>query len=279
MLFQSHWAALLIVSIGLLSGCASVLPKATVQTGDRLLVNYACRLEDNTLVAASQAPAQPIMDDQHNPLFLPARESGPRMIEAQAPQGATDDSVVLLAGPPSLDQEIQLQLARRLVGMPLPSRQKVALTTAPPEGLTKGSRYLRMARVRKRPKERRISLPTYLSRMGSPPEIGQAIQAPQGFRQIVQAISGEEIVTRLEIEPQEAYTTIFGTGRIEDAGSHFEIILDTQKGQLVRGRDRLGVIVSSDKRYFTVDWGHPFGGQKLYCDIDIQPYQQERAGK
>ena len=270
---------LFLLSLSILSGCMSLHPDKRVQVGDRLQVDYTCRLEDGRLVATTRELQSLTPGGPQETLFHPPENYESLTLIAKDPQGADSIGAAASNRVVPLEEEIKHQLAYKLTGLPMASQQHLRLSSSTIDDLVWGSRYLRLSRVRRRPKEHRISLTNYREQSDDAPQIGQQIECEPGFRRTIRAITENYIVCQLEIEKGEAYQSIFGSGEIVDAGSHFEIIMDVKEGQLVRDRERLGVISSVDGRYFIVDYGHPFGGQSLSCDVNIQSYEQERADR
>ena len=64
--------------------------------------------------------------------------------------------------------------------------------------------------------------------------------------------------------------TPFGKGVLREEADHCGIAIDARSGTLVRSGPLAGRIVSMNDRSFVIDYGHPFGGETLSCDVAVK---------
>ena len=250
------------------TGCTAVKTAGPIKAGDPVLLQYTCRTTDGRLVASTKEQAEAEKTDVQS-LYFPPSKHGPVSMTAKT-SDATDDKTMVATRAMSVEKEIHYQLARAVVGLSPGNYKSILIQGREPENLNPGSRYLRLATVRKREKKRRLPANPYVAAKGKLPKIGERVFLEQGFIHTVTDATNEFILVDVTPDPAQAYTQFFGTGTIRDDGSVYEVILDVTEGRVVRDRNLMGRIVSADKRRFTIDWGHPFGGESLVCDIDVQ---------
>ncbi len=265
-------AIVLTVLVLALSGCEKVHQQDRVNKGDRVQVQYACRSTSGELVATSDAGRAKDASAANSPLFFAEGGGGP---------------ISLVAGPgenPEPGQALNLRralldgLAEAIVGVPVGEKRTVNLTAEVSPGLPDGERFLEMARVRRREKEKTMSTRLYGKfRDEGEPEVGQQVVLEPGFTGTVTSMSGDQVTLRVETEPGIEVDTLLGKGTIHDRGDHYEIEIDARKGSLVRMGNLVGKISSVDEALITVDFGHPFGGEVLVCDVELKEILMKAA--
>lgn len=73
--------------------------------------------------------------------------------------------------------------------------------------------------------------------------------------------------------------TPFGKGAIRENEKNYEIVIDASVGSLVRTRGLVGRISEVRDGSIVVDYGHPFGGETLTCDIKVEPLPAADAAR
>ena len=56
---------------------------------------------------------------------------------------------------------------------------------------------------------------------------------------------------------------------MEEAADRYLIAINAQTGNLVRSGGFVGRVIAVDEQLITVDYGHPFGGEPLLCDVQV----------
>ena len=133
--------------------------------------------------------------------------------------------------------------------------------------LAHDERFIEMARVRRRPKTVTVTLPAYRARVGEEPAVGHEVPFESGVTAEVVAIADGQVTLRFRTEPGTVVATGFGPGHVREADDHFEIEIDARDGQLVRAGPLVGRVVDVTDASFTLDFGHPFGGEALHCEV------------
>jgi hypothetical protein len=175
-------------------------------------------------------------------------------------------------------ESLSLQLAGRIVGLTMGAIHHLDVQAEAQQALTSGSRYLSMARVRRRAKYKEITAQYYEKVMNKPPVPGDEVPTFKGFRGKVVRVEGGRVV--IENSPrQPVMATGFGPGRISDQGDYFSIELDVREGDLVRSGDNFGRIVEVKPKIFYIDFAHPYGGEALGCAVQLAPAVSRTAGQ
>jgi FKBP-type peptidyl-prolyl cis-trans isomerase 2 len=260
-------AALLAAS---LAGCEKGGNAPEVQAGDEVRVHYTCRLRGGELAATTRQEAAGDASVKKSPLFSPETAYEPLLLTAgpgEAPEyGRTQN----------LKRALSDGLSEAVVGMRVGEERRLQLEADVPPGLAGGERFLEMARVRKRDKEKTMSAGLYAKfQKDKAPEVGQQIALAPGFTGTVTSVSGDQVALRVSAEPGTEIDTLFGKGTIFDRGDHYEIEIDARKGSLIRLGNLVGRVKEVDEALITTDFGHPFGGEVLVCDVKLEGIERK----
>ncbi|HUI45117.1 MAG TPA: hypothetical protein VL122_03865 [Nitrospirota bacterium] len=242
----------------------AVAQERQVQPGDTASVHFLCRLRSGEIVAATDSVAE---SQQKSNLFRQRQETDPLSIKAVS----AADTVQ----PPepyeqrSLEEEISHQLAQVIVGMKEgdPHTVKIKAEDAPeqvaPQYITQ------LNRIRTRPKEMKMSKGDYEHLAQRSPEVGQEYTYDPDFPGKVESVSEQEVTIRLFATPGAVIETPFGPGHVREEGQYYKMDIDARKGALVRAGGMVGRISDVDDKVITIDFGNPFGGETLLCDVTV----------
>ena len=171
------------------------------------------------------------------------------------------------------EEDIAARLAEAIVDLRVGESRTVEITAVVPPGMKKNEQFIQMARVRNFPKEMRMAKDIYAAQTGKQPEAGQEVNFNPAIPGKVTSVIGDEVVVQFKIKPGAGRDTSFGKETARDMGDHFEIVIDARVGHLVRSGPLVGKIIDVDERLFTLDYGHPFGGEALVCDVTVESAQ------
>ncbi|ABB31689.1 hypothetical protein GeomeDRAFT_0234 [Geobacter metallireducens RCH3] len=260
--------AFTVVAVGLVAGCAAPERGGLIKAGDPVRVTYTCFDGTGALAATNVREAAGNNGVKKGPLFLPSRDYSPLQLTAGTRPEAKDRGV---------DDELAAGLAGAVVGKGVGEVASVELAGGPLEGLSGGDRYLKMATVRKRAKELRLGREEYLTRTGREPEKGRRFVLDPALPGIVEEVTDKEVVIRFPLPDGGVVQTPFGPGTVRDGGDQWEIVIDAAVGRIVRSGPLAGRISDVNERFFTIDYGYPFGGESLRCDVKAE--RSEQVGK
>lgn len=243
-----------------MSGCSAA--PAIVRTGDRVELGFTCRLPDGEL-AATTRPDSAVSDDRKSPFYLP--RNGPDTVMLTAGEQAAETKQERV----SFEEEIMKRLGVSLVGVSEGEQTVLELQAERYPALTDKDRYVRMATVRKRQKELRLSREEYTTRTGKTPEVGQRMVLDPLVPGRISEVTDKEVVVLFAPDPGRPLTTPFGPVTLRETPGHYELIIAAEKDRLIRTGGMAGRISSVSSDSFEVDFGHPFGGEKLNCNVNV----------
>jgi len=76
---------------------------------------------------------------------------------------------------------------------------------------------------------------------------------------------------RVSASPEAQIQTPFGPGKVTEAPTDLKITIDARVGSLARTGPLVGRVAAVDDNSITLDYGHPFGGEELNCDVVVEP--------
>jgi FKBP-type peptidyl-prolyl cis-trans isomerase 2 len=244
----------------ILSGCAS--QPAVVGLGDHVAIGFTCRTPNGDLAATTLTDGK-VAAERKSALYLP--QTGSETLEVTALQPVTE--------PYPDRQQFELEIVRRLAGRVAGMKEgehallELQADSYPKEGPKDGE--TRISRVLKRPMERRIAIDSYASRKLAVPEIGKKVMLDSNVPATVTEVTDKEVVMRAMVEPGHEYPTPFGPAVAKVTAAGYELAIDAKPGRLVRTGTMVGRIRAVEGDMMTMDYNHPFAGEKLACDVTI----------
>lgn len=263
---HTHKISLLVSSLMMvslfLSGCLTT-GQSVVKTGDEADVHFTCKFKSGD-VAISTYQELPASVNK-SVIFLPRDRNTPLKLPAGfTPQELKDPNERGFEG------EIARQVATAIVGFPVGKTEFLELKSDLRPETQKGEWMGKIARVRVRSKEIRLTPGEYEAKAGGKPEIGQEFVLDPLFPGKVESVSESEVIIRFYNKSGSDIDTPFGKGTIKELQDRFEIVIDAHIGSLVRTGGLIGRIVNVDERQITIDYSHPFGGEVLLCDVLVE---------
>jgi FKBP-type peptidyl-prolyl cis-trans isomerase 2 len=128
-----------------------------------------------------------------------------------------------------------------------------------------------------RSKDLTVDKDTVLSRSGKPPAVGDRLDlGKEQLPATVLAVSGPGVTVRFSPKPGMRIDTPFGRGTVRETPTDFEIVVDDPVGSMVRSGPLVGRIINLSDTEVTIDYGDPFGGEELSCDIAVEAPAAEK---
>ncbi len=236
-----------------------------IKPGDKVGVQFTCRFK-NGEIASSTSTAVAKNAEPKSAIFLP------RSIDDPLAVTAVDNSKDLQPNDLiAFEDEIATQLSRSVTGMKMNGSGTIELHADRIKGLKPQDEFLQLARVRVRPKEVRMTSGEFKARTGKEPEVGEEFKSDPAIPGKVTSVSENEVLIRFFTQPGSVVDTPFGKGTIRENGQNYEIVIDASVGKLVRSAGLVGRISEVQEKSMVVDYGHPFGGETLTCDVKVEP--------
>ena len=243
-----------------------------VKAGDYTGIQYTCRL-GNGKVASSSIPS--VAEDSgiaKSPVFVPRTTEEPVSVRAgEAAEKPKDDRLV------TLEDAIAVQLAKSIPGMHPGDSRTVEIETELQAALNSKDKVVRLARIRQRPKELRLTKEEYVRRAGKDPAVEDAFSIDPDFPGKVVSVEDGEVRIRFSAPSASEMETPFGKATVRETEKYYEAAIDAVEGTLVRTNGVIGRITQVDDRMFTVDYGHTSGWEKLTCDVTVAVVQSSHA--
>jgi FKBP-type peptidyl-prolyl cis-trans isomerase 2 len=111
----------------------------------------------------------------------------------------------------------------------------------------------------------------YKARTGKEAAVGQEVSLDPAIPGKVASVSENEVLIRYFVQPGSVVDTPFGKGTIRENEKNYEIVIDAAAGNLVRTGGLVGRISEVRNDSIVLDYGHPFGGETLACDVRVEP--------
>lgn len=257
-------AAAGVLALLAMGGCTAAR-QAVVRPGDRAAVDFTCRLGNGEIAASTSGEVTRDPSLPKSRVFLPRTARDPLVLVAGAQEIRRGPLGVV-----SFEDAIAARLAVAIVGLREGTRTTVELGA---DRESAGGR-LPMARVWRRPKELRLNREEYAAGKGRAPEIGQEYILDPLIPGKVTAVSDNEVRIGFPCRDGAQVETPFGKGVLREEADHCGIAIDVRPGTLVRSGPLAGRIVSMNDRSFVIDYGHPFGGEALSCDVTVKTVEK-----
>ncbi|MHC1729274.1 MAG: hypothetical protein AB9866_25295 [Syntrophobacteraceae bacterium] len=245
-----------------------------VTPGDEVGVQFTCRLGNGQVASSSYSSVATEAGIPKSSIFIPR---------------TTDDPVTLTAGEAAatlqggkymaLEDAIILQLAKTVPGMRLGESRTVEIEANVQPSLGPRDRYVQLALVRQRSKQIRMTREEYANRTGREPKEGDAFSIDPAIPGKVVSLKDNEVLIHFFARSGSEVETPFGKGIIRETEKDYEIVIQVSKGVLVRSSGLVGRVTEINDRVFTVDFGHPFGGEKLMCDVAVTTLPSSHTAK
>ena len=281
---QANTVCAAICLILMAGGCAGMDTAAvnqgkTVQKGERVVVNYSCSSKEFGLFETTDIQVANNPDTAKSRIFIPPKKTEPASIVAGIKQPGQPDWDLK-----DLTQEIRNKLALTLPGHAYGSVYETTIESEIPEGMEENNRFRNIPRQRTVPRFRKIPVEQFVMHFGFDPKEGQLLYSDDkgtssgcAYARIAQ-IKNDTVTTELLPESGCTVEAPWGTAHLVDQGDKDQLtsIVDTKIGLLVRTGPVIGEVVNLSKDTIRVDYGHPFAGEALKCQVDILEKKGEK---
>ncbi|MDY6989267.1 MAG: hypothetical protein SWQ30_14555 [Thermodesulfobacteriota bacterium] len=248
----------------LLNGCATMGPKHTVKPGEEVGLRYTCRLKGDGIVATTDKDVADDPSREKSRLFAPLKDYEVPVLVAGSGRGGP----LPLGNVQPFVSEIGAQLTRAIVGLELDKEHRVEIASKMQMGLTEKQRFLTLSRIRRdKPKELRMSYEEYRAAYGKEPVVGQEAFSLGPAMAKVLSVEDTDVVIRLSIEEGGTIDIALGKAVYHNKGDRFDIVIEAHVGDLLRMGWLVGRVSEVNDTTMTIDFGHPFGGETLVCDV------------
>lgn len=235
-----------------------------IKSGDHVLVDFTCRLNDESIVMTTNPDLALNNKTVKSNIFLPLKEYVPVPLIAGSGKRGPDYGKLK-----TLENEVLENLTLFVVGMKEGISQSFDIKAIDTPDLTEEERFIRLSRIRKSQKKVRVHPTAFKNAHGKDPVPGDIITKKEfpGVAMHVITVSDNEVEILLHADEGTVVDLPTGRGIVRDAGDYYETVIDIHKGQIIRTGVIVGRVVDVDEKMYTLDYGHPFGGEPLKCEI------------
>jgi FKBP-type peptidyl-prolyl cis-trans isomerase 2 len=246
--------------------------KDAIKPGDKVGIQFTCRFPSGEIAASTSTAVAADSSLRKSRVFMPRSKDDPLEVTAGQSVGAKAFPV------PFLD-EIASRISMSIPGMKLGETRTIEIRSELPADVPEKERFLQMARIRQRPKEIRMTRDEYKSRTRKDPEVGAEYVLDPAIPGKVASVSENEVLIRFSAQPGSVVETPFGKGTIRENGNQLEIVIDAVKGTPVLTGPIVGRISDVQEKMFTIDYGHPFAGEPLTCEVKTEKVSEAKLSK
>lgn len=258
----------LLLAAALLSGCGAGAAGRVVQPGDGVGLHFACLLPSGQIAADSRPDRAGA--GQVAPIYLEREGEGPVLVEA---------GQVSPADPASERKSFELEIIDRLAAAVIGAKEgdslSIELVAPRIPDLPSEEQYVKLVRLRKRVKELKMPLAEYKQRTGKDAALGHPYLFDPLVPGVVTAVGEAEVVITFAAQPDSEVRLPFGKGVIREREDRYEIEISAEEGSLVRAGALVGRVSKVDGEFIELDFGHPFGGETLKCEVTVASAQQQ----
>jgi FKBP-type peptidyl-prolyl cis-trans isomerase 2 len=250
-----------------LAGCATAQKGRPVAAGDRVGVEFTCRLNNGAVAISTSREVAENASLPKSPIFITRNDVGALIVTAGngSQEQAADDNI-------SFEDRVTGLVAAAVVGMAPGEAHTIQLRAERKEKDSRGQdTTIKLNRVTHRPKEMELAKTEFLARTGKAPLEEEEVDLGDGMRAKVVSMSGDNVKVRVSAAADALIQTPFGPGKVKETPTDMEITIDPPIGELLRTGPLVARIAAVDDTSITLDYGHPFGGEELTCNVTVEP--------
>lgn len=263
---KNQFLVIWIMGVFVYAGCGHVYKSPrTVVPGDRVTLTYTCRTPDNDVIATVDEKTATNANVSKSPVFMRPESFGPVSVIADA--YASTDIKDPFGGFEGL---ISAKIAEKVIGLRKKETVTMMIEAGAFDHMKPADRFLSVARVRTRSKEKAMSVDRFLRfSKKKPPVAGMSVILEPGFRGEVRDVREDRVYMDVHAQ-SDRLDTFMGRASITDKGDHYDVRVDAEPGDIVRLANMVGVISKITEDRVEMDFGHPFGGVPLACEVSVR---------
>lgn len=239
-----------------------------VRTGDKVVVDFTCRLPDGKVVLTTQEAVANDPEIAKAGVFLHLKKYEPLELFAGSGYGGPSWEYLV-----PLQSEVGAKISKRITGMKTGETRTIRISTRKLQGLEHDQGYVKLARKVVEPKVRKMSFEGVKKPFGRIPKQGETVQLNNRLTVTIQSIDKESnvVTVRLHIQDGAVIKTNFGNATLSNKNDEYYMRhFHPEVGQLVGVGPFLAQISEVNEKTFVLDYRHPFGGRELACDVCIK---------
>lgn len=259
----------------LVSGCAGIKTAHMIEPGHEVQVNYTCRALNGDVMTTTRRSIAENPAIAKSRVFSDQAEFKPvSIIVGQDMPGQIPGEVHFF------DDELKSKLAHALGRKEMGKTYDLTIVSDIPKELEDRNRYRDVNRVRIRPGTKKVSRLGFTKAHHKEPKQGEILSKDNQPYARVMAVDPENVTLEYINLENTVLETPWGKARCVADKDHIVVTIEARVGTLVRTGGLIGRITAVDEKKFRVDYGHPFAGETLKCEVEIlKENQKEQAVK
>jgi FKBP-type peptidyl-prolyl cis-trans isomerase 2 len=251
----------------ILSAAAVAGVTKAVLPGDRVTLDFTCKLSGGEIIMTSYKEIAEKDQYTKSEAYFPGRQYKPIQVTLPAEDQLDIRNEAEIR---EFMDEFQFQFKQALVGIPIGKKIAIEMVYDREIQVPDEERFLQMSRYIQVPKTVRMPVSEFEQIYGKIPKAGMVVKETDLLRETATDVTGGTVTTKtVRISEKRDIQTPFGNGILTERKKDFRVIIDAEPGTLVRSGPLVGRIVKKDAETFTLDYGHPFGFEKLICEIHV----------
>jgi FKBP-type peptidyl-prolyl cis-trans isomerase 2 len=251
---------------------ACAAEKDTLKAGDKAGIQFTCKFPNGEIAASTSTAVAKDSTLHKSAVYLPRYSDDP--LEATVGRSTAARNFPV----PFLD-EIIARIAASIEGMPPGETRTIEIRSERSADVPKEDQMLQLARTRQQPKEIKMTVEEYKAQTGSDPEVGAQYPLDSIVQAKVVSISQNEVLVRSSVQSGSEVLSPFGKATIREDGDQIRITFEAAKGTPVRMGPIVGRICDANEKMFTIDFGDPFGGEPLACEVKAERISSDKPSK
>lgn len=261
----------------LLASAGCTQPERPLQPGNKVAVDYTCRLANGSLVETTRAHLAGNETLAKSVLFSLRDDYSPFII--QAPE--QPKPLPILPFDP-LEQKIIKAIINRMKELRLGQTNTLHLASEEVKDFEPRERFVSMARHFTMERMVEMKMDDFMANYANTPRtMGTKVDEGTAYPGVIRGVNDTTITIYYSAVPGATTPSILGPAPLKELDAdHFEVNIPVQPGQLVQRVGGLpGRITSVDKDMFTIDFGQTFAGETLSCEAEVQLADTEQLSK
>jgi FKBP-type peptidyl-prolyl cis-trans isomerase 2 len=263
--FRSLFGALLFASLFFFfhQAVLCAAEQDVIKPGDKVGVQFTCRFPNGEIAASTSTAVAKDTSLRKSAVYVPRSKDDPLEVTA-GPNVAAKRFPV-----PFLD-EIVARIAASLPGMTPGKTQTIEIRSERPTDVPEKEQFLELSRIRQWPKEIRMTRDEFKIRAGKDAEAGAECSLDPIMPGKVVSVTENEVLVQPAAKAGSEVETPLGKAIVHENGDKIEAVIEADKGTLVRMGPVVGRISDTKEETFTIDFGNPFGGGPLTCEVKAE---------
>jgi len=261
----------------LLAAAGCTQPEQPVQPGNKVVVDYTCRLADGSLVETTQASLAGNETLAKSVLFSLRDDYSPFI--AQVPEQPKPLPIIPFD---PLEQKIIKAILNRANELWLDQTNTLHLASEEVNDFDPHERFVSMTRHFIMDRMVEMKMDDFVANyVNTPHTIGTKVGEGTDYPGVIRGVNDTNVTIYYSAVPGATTPSILGPAPLKELNAdHFEVNIPAQQGQLVQRLGGLpGRITSLDKDMFTIDFGQTFAGETLSCEVEVHPDDAEQLSK